>query len=544
MKLNKLVVSSLLLFFVIVIFVYYLASQPVDNNEASKLRHQNRLVVASIGDASNLIPYLSGDSASSEIQSYLYSSLLDIDKDKNLIPGLATSWEISDDSKSITFNLRDDVKWHDGVGFSAYDIEFQYKTMIDPDLLSAYKEPFLQIEELRVIDDFTFTVKYDQPYAPAITNLASLTGLPRHLFKDIDPADIASSKFGRNPIGNGPYQFKLWKTQEKVVVTKNSNYHKQPKPYIDEVITVVIPDNTTQFLELKSGSIDMMNLDPIQYQHESNSSYFNENFVKYKYLDNSYTYLGFNLKHELFKDKKVRQALATAIDKEEIIKIALLGLGQAATGPYKPGTWAYNDQVKRYPFNQDKATKILAEAGWRDSDNDGILDKNGKKFSFTIVTNQGNNQRKKIAQIIQQRLQDIKIDVKIKVIEWSSFLENFINKRDFEAVVLGWSLGLDPDGYIIWHSSKTKEHEFNFISYANQEVDQLLELGRRTLNQSKRKEIYHKLQKILAEEQPYIFLYYPYATPIVASKVRGIEPGAAGIAYNFDDWKIDTTISK
>jgi peptide/nickel transport system substrate-binding protein len=240
----------------------------------------------------------------------------------------------------------------------------------------------------------------------------------------------------------------------------------------------------------------------------------------------------------MFKDKKVRQAISYAIDKQEIIDGVLLGLGRIATGPYKPDTWQCNPNVKKYPYDQKKAKALLAEAGWTDSNGDGILEKDGKNFQFTILTNQGNDVRQKCAEIIQRRLKESGIDVKIRIVEWATFVKQFINKREFEAVILGWSISQDPDLYDIWHSSKTKPDELNFISYRNKEVDELLEKGRRTFKQEERKRSYDRIQEILAEEQPYTFLFVPDALPIIHARFRGIEPAPAGINYNFIKWYV------
>ncbi len=182
------------------------------------------------------------------------------------------------------------------------------------------------------------------------------------------------------------------------------------------------------------------------------------------------------------------------------------------------------------------AKKLLREAGWQDKNGDGCLEKDGQRFEFTIITNQGNEERIKVAQIIQRRLKDIGINVKIKVVEWSVFLTQFIDKRSFEAVLLGWAIGREPDNYDIWHSSKTKEGEFNFVSFKNEEVDQLLLEARRTFDQEKRKVYYHKIHEILYDEQPYMFLYVPDSLSILHNRFQGIKPAPIGIGYNFIDW--------
>jgi peptide/nickel transport system substrate-binding protein len=298
------------------------------------------------------------------------------------------------------------------------------------------------------------------------------------------------------------------------------------------------------FLELQAGGIDMMGLTPIQYTKQTDTDFFRENFQKFRYPVFSYTYWGFNLKHPWFQDRRVRQAVAHAIDKSEIVDVVLFGLGSPATGPYVPNTWPYNPDVKKYEYNLEKAKELLDAAGWKDTDKDGTVDKDGRPFEFTILTNMGNSLRKNTATIIQWKLEKIGIKTEIRLLEWSTFINEFIDKRRFQAVILGWSIGIDPDQYDIWHSSKTGEKEFNFVSYSNQEVDALLEQGRRTFNIEERKKAYYRIQKILADELPYIFLYVPDATPIVHARFKGIRPSPIGISYNLHKWYVPKNLQR
>jgi peptide/nickel transport system substrate-binding protein len=359
--------------------------------------------------------------------------------------------------------------------------------------------------------------------------------MPKHIL-DNKSEDIWA-KFSRNPVGTGPYKFKKWKTAELIELIANPDYF-EGRPYIDKYIYRVIPDQATIFLELQTQGVDETGLTPLQYKRQTDNKFFNKYYKKYRYPSFGYTYLAFNLQDEKFKEKKVRQAINYAINKDEIIDGVLLGLGRACTGPFPNESWAYNSSVVPVAYSKEKARELLKESGWVDSNNDGVLEKNGKNFEFTITTNQGNEQRQRTAEIIQRRLADVGIKVKIKIIEWSAFLTECINKKKFEAVILGWSLSRDPDCFDIWHSSKTKEGEFNFISYKNEEVDKLLEDGRREFDQEKRKVIYNRIHQILYDEEPYVFLYVPDALPIVHVRFKGIEPAPLGIGYNFIKWYV------
>ncbi len=491
------------------------------------------MVEGSIGDASNLIPLLASDSTSHGIAGMVYNGLVKYDKDLHIVGDLASAWEISRDGLVITFHLRKDVKWHDGRPFTAADVLFTYQATIDPRTPTAYAGDFLKVKKAEILDAHTFRATYDKPFAPALMSWSSAI-LPRHLLAG---KDIAKSKLARHPVGTGPYMFKEWVSGQKIVLAANPDYF-EGRPYIDGYILRIIPDMATMFLELRARGIDRMGLSPLQFTRQTENNLFRKNFNKYRYLSFSYTYLGYNLQKPLFADKRVRQAISHMINREEIIQGVLLGLGQVATGPYKPGTWAQNDRVKKYPYDPQRARELLAEAGWKDTNGDGILDKDGQPFSFEIITNQGNDVRSKCAEIIQRRLAEVGIIVKIRVIEWAAFVNDFINKRKFDATLLGWTIPLDPDIYDVWHSSKTAPEELNFVSYKNKEVDELLEKGRSTFNQEARKKCYDRIQEILAEEQPYAFLYAPDALPIIDARIRGVEPAPLGIGHNFIKWYV------
>jgi peptide/nickel transport system substrate-binding protein len=492
------------------------------------------LIMGSIGDASNLISMLASDSASHDISSLIFNGLVKYDKDLKLVGDLAESWEVSADGLTITFNLRRGVKWQDGKEFTASDVMFGYETIINPNTRTAYSGDFKEVKEARVEDPYTFRVAYKRAFAPGLTSWSSLVVLPRHLLQG---QDINTTPFSRKPVGTGPFRLKEWKTGEKIVLEVNPHYY-EGRPYLDGVVYRIIPDLATMFLELKAGGIDYMGLTPTQYKRQTETYKMRRDFRKFQYLAFAYTYLGYNLKDWKFQDIRVRQAISYAIDKDEIIEGVQLGLGLVATGPYKPDTLWYNPKVAKYPYDPEKAKKLLAEAGWKSDGKDGTLRKDGKPFEFMILTNQGNEARAKCAEIIQRRLANVGIKVKIRTVEWAAFINDFIDKKNFEAVILGWTLGQDPDIYDIWHSSKVGPKELNFISYQNKEVDSLLEKGRYTFDPKLRKACYDRIQEILAEEQPYTFLFVPYALPVIGARFGGVEPAPAGIGYNMYQWYV------
>lgn len=488
-------------------------------------------VSGSIADARTLIPILASDTASSAVCGSIYNGLVKYDKNVQLTGDLAESWEVIEEGLAIIFHLRKNVLWHDGVPLTARDVEFTYRALIDPQVRTPYSGDFQEIKSLEVIDDYTVKVIYKEPFSPGLSSWG-MSIMPRHL---LEHEDLHTTEFARHPVGSGPYRFRSWRTQEKIELASNHGYFEH-RPYIDRVIHRVIPDASTVFLELQTEGLDAAGLTPLQFSRQTDTDFFNRTFRKFRLPSFSYVYLGYNLKDPRFRDLRIRQALNYAVDKQEILAIILLGMGRVSTGPFIPDTWSFNPSVQPAPFDPDRAVALLKEAGWSDTDNDGLIDKDKCPFEFTIITNQGNEERLKAAQVIQRRLREIGIRVKIKVIEWSVFISEFIDKRNFEAVLLGWSLARDPDLYDIWHSSKTREGEFNFLSYANEEVDRLLIEGRRTFELSQRAACYQRIQEILYEEQPCMFLYVPDSLFALHKRFRAVEQAPLGIGYNFIDW--------
>jgi len=503
------------------------------------------LIEALLGDIQGLIPNITSDSASHTIGDLIYSGLVKRDGSLRLVGDLAESWTVSRDCRNMTFQLKKNVKWHDGRPFTADDVVFTYQAMVNPKTPTAYKEDFKAVESIEAVDAHTVRVRYARPYAKALQSW-STNMLPRHLLESyVAEGRLREAPQNReSPVGTGPYRFKEWRTGEKVVLTANRDYY-ETGPYLSRLVYRIIPSQATIFLELKAKAIDSSStLTALQYKRQTDYPGFRRAYQKFRYPSSAYTYFGFNLKDPRFADKRVRQAFAHAISKQELIEGVRLGLGREATGPYKPGTWVYNPNVKRYPHDLERARQLLAEAGWREKNGDGLLVKDGKPFTFTLMTNQGNDERKKIAELIQASLRELGVGVDIRILEWASFIKEYVKKRRFEAIVLGWGIGLDPDQYEIWHSSKTGPDDLNHISYANPEVDEMLERGRSSCFEDERKKYYDRLQEILAEDQPVVFLYFPDALPVVATRVYGVVETPNGIGFNFTEWFVPRSLQR
>ena len=500
------------------------------------------LVDAMSGEPSGLIAMIAGESSASTIASNIFNSLLKYDKNLELTGELAQSWDVSADQKTITFHLKPNLKWADGKPLSSEDVLFTWQLVTDDKTRTPYGADYKLVKKAEAPDPETFKVTYAQPYAPALDSWSGLHILPKHLLAG---QDINNTPFARNPVGSHYYQLDQWKKGESISLKRNVNA-TQGQAKIDHLVSRIIPDRAAQFLELMADNIDSMSLNSIQYARIFPSRPdLTSKIAQYKELGNSYTYLGFNLKRKPFDDVRVRQAINYAIDKQEIIDGVLLGLGLPVASPYKPGTRWSNPELHPYPYDPKKAIALLKEAGFEDHDHDGILDKDGQPLTFEILTNQ-NKEREMSAVLVQRRLKEIGIDVKIRVVEWATFISRFIKTGDFNVVLLGWGLGLEPDQFNIWHSSQQAPGQFNFIGYNNPTVDKLLEDGRMELNPDKRMKIYHEFAKILLEDSPVVYLFAGYGLPAIHKRVKGIDDPAppAGIGHNSYGWYIPAPLRR
>ena len=493
------------------------------------------LIDAMLGEPSSLVSMIAGEAPSSAITANIFNKLLKYNKNLDLEGELVSGWQVSSDQKTITFTLKPNLKWADGKPLTSADVLWTWQAVTNDKNGSPYASDFQLVKKAETPDALTFSVTYSEPYAPALDSWAGLQILPKHLLQD---QDLHTTAFARKPIGSSYYQLDNWNTGENIRLSRNpTSVLGQAK--IDHLVSRIIPDTSAQFLELMAGNIDSMSLDPTQFSRIVPArAKLKETLNLYKELGNSYTYMGFNLKHKPFDDVRVRQAINYAINKQEIIDGVYLGLGINIASPYKPGTRWSNPDLQPYAYNPVKAKALLKEAGFV-ANSSGILERDGKPLRFEIVTNQ-NKEREKSAILIQRRLKDVGVEVKIRAIEWASFISRFIKTGDFDVVVLGWSLGLDPDQYSIWHSSQQGGDKFNFIGYGNPVVDKLLEQGRTELDPAKRQIIYHQFAKVLLEDSPVIYLSAGYGLSAIHKRVKGIvDPiPPAGVGFESEKWFI------
>lgn len=494
-----------------------------------------RLVMSA--EPATLNPITATDAYASQIDNLVNDTLIDRDHDTlEFIPKLAKSWEVSSDHLRYTFYLRDDVFWHDGKPFTADDVVYSFERIQDPKVDAPHLRVYFSgagINKIKKIDQYTVQFISDKPYFKAFSICGSLPLIPKHIYNTKTP--IEENTANRHPIGLGPYKFSKWKTGKKIELLRNESYWDK-KPDILKVDFYLITDSTIALQVLKKEKLDQASLRPIQWIKQTNSEKFEDSFYKLKYLLPGYNYIAWNLNTSFFSDPRVRLAMTSLVNREKLLEKLKFSLGEIVTGPFFVDSPQYNKKLKYHPYDPEKAKNLLKEAGWVDSDGDGLLDKNGKTFSFTFLYPASSKFSERLSTILKEDLKKIGIEMDIQRLEWAAFLGR-IREKDFEATSLGWSTSFEGDPYQIWHSSQADiPGGSNFISYKNKEVDQIIEEARVEFNEEKRNELYHRFHEILYNEQPYTFLFANYSLVVVSKRFDNVKVHKTGL--DFLEWSL------
>lgn len=481
-----------------------------------------------------LNPITATDAYSHAINLRIYETLVDRDYETlDVVPLLAERWEISPDKLRFRFHLRRGVTWSDGVEFTADDVVYSFRTMKDPKTACAQlKVYYLDIIDCIKVDRYTVEFLYSRPYYLALIFCGGMPIVPKHVFDD--GTDFNTHKHNRLPVGTGPYRFEGWVTGKQISLVLNERYRGK-KPQIRRVVYRFVSEPSVALQMLKKGNLDVMGVREIVWVRQTGSQKFQENFYKLKYYLASFSYIGWNAARPFFSDRRVRLAMTHLINRKAILEKLMFGLGEVVTGPFYIFGKSYNHDLEPWPYDPPRGRQLLAEAGWTDSDGDGILDRDGKKFSFTFTMSSGSKFAERLASIMKEDLARAGIEMEINRYEWAVFI-NKIQNRDFDATSLGWS---DPDfqddPYQIWHSSQIKGGS-NYVGFNNPEADRIIEQARREFNEERRIAMYHRFHEILHYEQPYTFLYTNPALAVVSRRFSNVRVYKRGL--NFVEWKV------
>lgn len=541
------------------------AQQAVAKEEPAVPTTGDWLIIHSLSDPEQLNPLTSNDSASSDVLGYIFEGLLTRNpRTLELKPFIAEARpSVSMDKLIYTFTIRRDVHFQDGRPLTGEDVLFSIKAIKCP-LVNA---PFLRVYynsvvDAQLVDPYTIRFVTKEPYFLNEEVLGGITLLPRHyydpesLLKTVSVRDLGkepsqlpdhvkrfaddfNKNYGRNPMGSGPYTFHGWKTGQQVELVRDPKYWGNGKPgidqpYLDRLKFRIINNYDAALVTLKSGGLDYMErLEPVQHVRGTSSERFKRQFQKLAYYSPTYSYIGWNNDHAIFGDKRVRKAMTYFTNRKQMVKTILFGLGEVVDSPIYFFRPEYDKTLPSYPYDPKKGLELLKEAGWSDTDGDGVLDKviDGQKvpFRFEIKFNSGNTTRKSAALTLQDELKKHGIIATVRELDWTIFLDDVKNHK-FDAVILGWAMGVgEPDAYQVWHSSQAANKGSNAISYKNPRVDHILEEYRREFDPKKRIELYREFQRILNDEQPYTFLFIGKLVSAVQRRFRGVEVLPGGL---------------
>ena len=490
---------------------------------------EKTIIIGTLGEAQTLNPIIANETEGTWRAMMMFEPLLQLDAETFEPFGrLATSWDVSDDGLTYTFNLRDDVKWHDGEPTTAEDVAFTVYQILSPDytgpnysdwasLLGAeevHAGEATEAEGIQVIDDYTIAFTLKEVNAPFLVNTIASTPfipIPKHILAD---GAMSMEDFGVAPVGNGPYKFVSWEIGNVFEMAANPDYHGAV-PKITRVIHRNIPDSQTLVIALEAGEIDS-SLYALPTVADSLRAKENLEVLIVPFnFPNGFKY---NLEHPVLSDVAIRKAIAHAVDNETYASEFLLGLGAPGLGSVAPGNWAYHADLEPYAYDPELSMQILADGGWADADGDGIVEKDGVAARVTAETNAGNVMREDYCTYQQASLLAIGIDWQCEFKEWSVIV-NDASTGNFEAIQPQWAgATVEPDElYDGFHTDGSN----NVGSYSNAEVDELLEQGRATVDVAERKAIYDRIQEIVHDEQPVSYDWYRPFISVVDKKFDG-----------------------
>jgi peptide/nickel transport system substrate-binding protein len=502
------------------------------------------LSYSEFGRTATLDPITSNEAISLRITELVFNGLVGIDEKQEIVPELAERWEVSKDARVYTFFLRKDVKWHPREGeearpFTADDVVFTYNIMMHPKTITPLKVRYEFIEKVEKSGDHGVVFTLKRPILNALAKF-SFKIMPRHGPRNSQFL-TREDPFVRAPIGTGPYMLRTVTGDGEVVLVANPDYFKG-RAHIDKFIAKPFADQNIMTQALMFNAVDMIvlvnprNLPEVQ---------GDKRFVLQPYNALSYSFFGYNLRNPLLAERKVREAIALALNRQEMLSSFFNNQGTVISGPFAPGSWAYNLDVKPLPFSPDGARAALAEAGFRPGP-DGVMEKGGKKlaFSLKVPIEKESEAVKRVVLAFQNYLKAVGVAINVEFKEWQAWKEDVFSEHDFDIMFASWVFDDSADISSLFHSAEIGAWKNNFGGYSNPEVDGLIVEAKLTLDHEKRRTINRKLHAILAEEQPYAFLWTLTNYSAYHRKLRRVQIHPYKFFSFADEWFIPASEQK
>ena len=470
---------------------------------------------------------------------YIFEPLLAYDFDEvKLKPWLAESYDVSSDGLEITFRLREDIHFSDGKRITTDDVIFTYETIMNPLVdASNMEQTLIDVEKVVKVDDRVVKFYMKRPYFKSL-QICALTwdiGIyPKHIYQ-FDDAEKFNKRVS-NPIGSGPYVFEKWDVGSKIVLRRNENYWGA-KPKLKKVVFKFITNASACLQALRSHEIDVMIPEPEQFADLVEDEEFKKEFYCLSYWTHwtPFFYMGWNMDTVFFKDKRVRLALTHVINRKHIVDYLLKGYAEVISSPFYIKSPDNNPDIEPWPYDPEKAAQLLDEAGWIDSNGDGIRDKDGVALRFNFTYSADSDLYKRLAKLFKDNAAKVGIDVVPEPYEWSVLLPK-LSDREFESMVMGWGGDILEDPYQIFHSSQIGNRACNYVGFRNAEADTLMEQARATLDEKDRIKIFHRLHEIFHTEQPYTFLFTRPTFRLIDKRFENIKVYPLGLKYR--EWYV------
>lgn len=486
-----------------------------------------------------LNPFLSDMLATAEVSSLIFSGLVSTDSQGQWTPDLAAeiptvqNGGVSPDGRTVTYKLRQGVKWHDGVEFTAADVKFTWQLLMNPAVKVISREGYDKIAAVDTPDNYTVVVRFREYYPPFLSLFSTI--LPAHLLNGV--SDINNAPFNRAPVGTGPFKFQEWTTGESITLVANDSYWRG-RPNLDSIVCRFLPDPNIVISQLKTGQVDMVGDIDFTMLDQVRSIDGIQPVISPSMI---WEHLDFNLDNPLFQDVRVRQAIALSIDRPGLIAATLKGVASPAAGDQSPLSWAYNPALVVPPRDVNSARALLQQAGWHQGP-DGVFVKNGRPLSFSLITTAGNRTREIVAQNIQQQLREAGIDMTIQTVEPQVFFHDVLPRRHFAMALFAWVAGVDPLNITHWHSRYIPGPSNgytgqNYPGWRNPEVDRLTEHGAQAVDLEQRKQAYFRIQDLIGQDYPVIPLYFRASVTAVRNTVVNYQPNPTPSGNLWNAWQ-------
>jgi peptide/nickel transport system substrate-binding protein len=512
-----------------------------ENPDAATPRRGGTIVAGWTAEPGSANEYITPSTLpTNEVLFRVFQRLVDEQPDFNehpatFAPQLAESYEWSPDRKAITFRLRKNAVWSDGVPLTAEDVRWTWQVQTRPEVAWDNVNSKDSIRDVEVVDPHTVRFHFTRVYNKQMLDANEGVILPKHAWSKlpVEKWRESSDWFKQNLVVSGPFTIASWTPQQELVMARNERYWEKDRPYLDRFVMRILPDAGSLVSQVLGGELDFI---PQVGPNDVARVKADPDLNLISYWSNLYVIVGWNTANPLFADADVRRALTLAMDRQAIVDTLLPGgMGRVAVSPYIQSVWAHDKTLQPYPFDLAEARRLLAAEGWKDSDGDGILDRGGKPFSFELASNAGNQQRNDAAVMIQQQLKKVGIDARPRILEFNSMVEA-MNKGMFDATIIGLSMDTSLDMTAQFHSRSVPPEGANSFRYSNPEVDRLLEQVT-SLPELKQAEPYiHQIERLLHRDQPATFLWESQRVAAVNKRIRDAKPNQIHSLFNLKDW--------